>query len=347
MTKFLATLAVVAACHNDAMPGDDDTNPDGSPPPTFVDDPGLDGAPFTLDDASCSEQSGHILCDDVVFSVVDGTSLHLDLQVPLAARTGRVPAIMYVHGGGWLAGSWNEFGLDVPTYLAAGYAVLSVEYRLTADPFPNRTGIQFPQNLQDVKTAVRWLRIKAAGFIDADRILAYGFSAGAHLVSVLGTTAGDAEFEGRGDPSISSTPNGVVALSAPLDFHLFFPMNPPLDASCPPQDPPRPGGTPADGVSLLLGVDPASFETLADSPKLEWVTAMSYVSASTSPMLLFAGTCDQTVPYAGLAEMAAAAQAVGAPVETFLAQGAKHGGTLGSPEAKAKLAAFIAARLGS
>jgi acetyl esterase/lipase len=186
------------------------------------------------------------------------------------ARNGPVPAIVYVHGGGW----------HPQTYLDAGYVVLSIEYRLTADPFKQTTGITFPENLIDVKTALRWLRAKAAGFVDGNHLLAYGFSAGAHLVSVLGTTTGVAEFEGCGDPRISSAPTAVVGLSTPLDLHLFFRQNPPLDGVCPSQLLPVPTGTPADDVSLVLGVAPADFETLAGSPKLEWVSAMKYASPS-------------------------------------------------------------------
>jgi acetyl esterase/lipase len=345
MTRLLPALMIVSACHSST--GDDSTG-DDSPPdsaPDYVHDPGLEGAPFTLDDPACSDQSGHIFCDDVIYSMVDGQSLHLDLYAPPAARSGPVPAVMYVHGGGWLEGSWNQLGLNPATYLDAGYIVLSIEYRLTADPFPQPSGFQFPDNLQDVKTAVRWLRAKAPGIVDGNRILAYGFSAGAHLVSVLGTTPNVAELEGRGDPRISSIPTAVVGLSTPLDFHLFFPQNPPLDPACPPQPPPAPGGTPADGVSLLLGVAPADFETLAGSPKLDWVSALTYASPSSAPMIMFAGTCDQTVPYHGLEEMAEMAQQVNAPFETFITPMAKHGGTLGTPEAQAKLAAFIAAHL--
>ena len=343
-TFTIALTLLFGACSGPAAAPPPDSGPNAPDASSFVHDPGLEGPPFRLDDSKCTALADRIVCTDVLFSTVDGTELLLDLFAPLAARSQRVPAIMYVHGGGWLAGSHAAAGLDIDTFIAAGDVVLSIDYRLTAmhgDP-QMPTGIVFPQNLQDVKTAVRWLRTKAGDFVDPDRILAYGFSAGAHLVSLLGTTASVAAFEGRGDPTIPSSVRAVVGLSTPIDFHLFVPQNPPLADTCPPQPPPGPGGTPSIGISLLIGGD---FADPANSAKLDEVSALTYIDASSAPMKLFAGTCDQVVPYTGAKALVDLGTARGAQVSEHVTDGAFHGGTLSTPDAKQELGTFIAAQL--
>jgi len=82
----------------------------------------------------------------------------LDLYLPRAEK--KLPLIIYVHGGAWLAGS-KEF--NVPSgYLAEGYAVASINYRLSQHAL-------FPAQIEDCKAAVRWLRANAEKYnIDAN-----------------------------------------------------------------------------------------------------------------------------------------------------------------------------------
>jgi len=349
----LPLALVLAACHGTTSTPStpDPTTPDAATA-DYVHDVGLEGAPFTLDDPACTHMTGYTYCQDVVYSVVDsyaGTpdyGLKLDIYAPDIARTQKVPALLYIHGGGWLAGSNHEVMGDYLNYVQQGYIVASVEYRLTAHPYPTLTGVSFPQNLQDVKTAVRWLRVKAGALVDSDRIISYGFSAGAHLSSMVATTSDIPEFEGRGDPAIPSTVKAAVGLSTPLDFHLFEPSNPPLSPQCPPQPPPQAGGTPAIGVALLIGTDPNDWTSQVNNPMLDTVSAMHYLDANDAPMMIFYGTCDQVVPYMGGEEMVALSQQVGAHVTGFESPMAMHSGTLGAPGAKDALAAFLATQLG-
>ena len=69
----------------------------------------------------------------------------------------------------------------------------SIEYRLSGEA-------PFPAQIEDCKAAVRWLRANAAKYnLDADRIGAWGHSAGGHLSALLGTSGGVQELEGNGD----------------------------------------------------------------------------------------------------------------------------------------------------
>jgi acetyl esterase/lipase len=317
---------------------------DAAPGPTFVPDTGLEGAPFSLSDPSCQKSATQIFCSSVVYSVVDGTELHLDLYAPLSALTQKVPVIMYVHGGGWAFGSYHEV-LSTAEQLQQGRAVVSVEYRLTL--LPDRvtpSGVVFPMNLIDVKTAVRWLRIKGSGFIDGSRILAYGFSAGAHLASVLATSSKVAAFEGRGDLSVPTTVKAAVALSAAFDFHVFVPTNPPLDPACAGLNK-KPGDNPQQLVPILVGLTDINDPALL--PRLDVLSSVTYLDADTPPMITFNGTCDQTQPYQTTQLLTDTLAAKGlTQVSVNIVPMAVHGSTVSAPAQQSLLQDFITQQLG-
>lgn len=92
--------------------------------------------------------------------------LVLDLYLPLNSverpSTG-FPLVMYIHGGGWIGGDRHRSGpfVDFPGVLASlaakGYVVTSIEYRLSSEA-------KFPAPAQDVKAALRWLRLNASKY---------------------------------------------------------------------------------------------------------------------------------------------------------------------------------------
>jgi acetyl esterase len=112
--------------------------------------------------------------DDVTIEGPRGP-LHLRLYVPQGAG-GPAPAIVYLHGGGWVIGSLDSHD-HVCRRLAraAGLPVVSVGYGLAPEH-------AFPQGLGDVVHAVRWLAEHGASEgIDPGRLALAGDSAGANL----------------------------------------------------------------------------------------------------------------------------------------------------------------------
>ncbi len=102
---------------------------------------------------------------------------------PAASGNKRAPLVVFVHGGGWKRGSKDnaDGSWKAPHYTQAGYAYASINYRLV----PEAT---VEDEASDVAHAVRYLIDNAArlGF-DPNRIVIMGHSAGAHLVSLVGT----------------------------------------------------------------------------------------------------------------------------------------------------------------
>lgn len=129
------------------------------------------------------------LPDLVYFQPRGYRPLRLDLYLP--PDTGTVhPMVMYIHGGGWQSGHSRQSGAfeNWPATLAMiasrGYVVSSINYRLGGEE-------PFPAAIQDVKTALRWLRAHASEYgIDKDKFLVWGASAGGHLAALAGTSCG-------------------------------------------------------------------------------------------------------------------------------------------------------------
>jgi acetyl esterase/lipase len=131
-----------------------------------------------------------------------GQELLLDLYLPQNVR-GRLPVIVFLHGGGWSGGT-RTTGPDFKRFFAQdGFAMASIEYRLTPS-------ITFPANAEDVKTAIRWLRANAAVYgLDPERIGLWGTSAGGHLAAIAGATP-RGTFEGEDNLNQSSAVQCVL-----------------------------------------------------------------------------------------------------------------------------------------
>ncbi len=118
------------------------------------------------------------LWKDIPYSRPDGRDLLLDAYVP--EGKGPFPAVIIVHGGGWEAGDRITYVSPVFAPLAqAGFAWFSIDYRLT--PY-----VHVPEQLEDVRNAVRFVRQHAGWFrVDPNRIALLGESASGHLVTQL------------------------------------------------------------------------------------------------------------------------------------------------------------------
>jgi acetyl esterase/lipase len=138
----------------------------------------------------------------------------LDLYVQ-DTTNGPLPLIIRIHGGAFSAGDKSSEASSVPALQARGYAVASLNYRLSGEAL-------FPAGAQDVKAAVRWLRANAATYgIDSNRFAAWGWSAGGYFANLLGATGDQLtifdDFS-LGNSNVSSAVQAVVSWYSLTDF---------------------------------------------------------------------------------------------------------------------------------
>lgn len=117
------------------------------------------------------------------------------------------PAIVLVHGGGWLHGDKTKFRPLAIKLANAGYMVMSIEYRLGHEA-------KFPAGIHDCNAATQFLRLNAKQLgVDPEQICAVGGSAGGHLVGLMATAS------------------DVEALQAPGEITLLPPTQPNIEAA--------------------------------------------------------------------------------------------------------------------
>lgn len=244
----------------------------------------------------------HTTQRDIEYATIDGVSLRLDLYLPNHPSDGLVPLVIWVHGGGWRAGSKDV--TYAPQTLGEGYAVASVDYRLS--------GVEtFPAQIHDVKAAVRWLRAHATEFgLDPERFGAWGSSAGGHLVALLGVSCGHPNLAGTVGDYLdeSSCVQAICDFYGPTDLLSLLEQRGTNTVRRPMAE------------DLLVG---GPVEELQD---LAWLASpMAHVGSDVPPFLIMHGTDDAVVPVQQSIDFHAALLAAGTDSTLITIEGAGHG----------------------
>jgi acetyl esterase/lipase len=228
----------------------------------------------------------------------------LDLYVPEKAAA-PVPAIIWIHGGGWRNGSKER----PPGVLLAArdYAIASINYRLSQHAV-------FSAQIEDCKAAIRWLRANAKQYnLDPDHFGVWGASAGGHLAALLGTAGSVQKWDRTGgNTGQSSRVQAVVDLFGPTDLLKM-------------------GGShnnPKSPESLLVG-GPLQ----ENKEKAAEANPIAYVSKDVAPFLILHGDKDPAVPISQSEMLADALKRAGVEVTFKPIKVAGHGGpAFNSPE---------------
>jgi len=246
---------------------------------------------------------------DVAFLAPDRKE-KLDLYLPAEPAVGNLsPALVWIHGGGWLRGTKTEARAKniCSTLAEAGYVAVSIDYRLGKEAWPT--------NLYDCKNAVRFLRANAAKYrIDPDRIAVAGGSAGGHLALMVALTAGEQDLEPAGAqtpyPGIPNDVRCVVNFYGITDLLTH-------------------GQTDSEGnptaTRKLMGKTLKCFGAASDDADvLRVASPVTHVKQSSPPMLTFHGRADTTVDFPQAEELDRVARERGAAHEMLLLDGVGH-----------------------
>ena len=251
----------------------------------------------------------------------DGTKLALDVWRTGPPDTGPVrPAIVFVHGGGWVLGNrsgrqdWNRWLNQL------GYEVFDIEYRM---PPP----VRWQDEIGDVKAAAGWVAAHAADYrVDPARI-SMGHSAGGNLVMLAAYSMGDPELP----PSTDVAPvaiRSVVNLYGPTEMAALYRSSPSRNFV-------------QTSEKRYIGGTPEEFPE-----RYRALSPLYRVNAQTPPTITFHGTSDRIVPLDQATTLDQAFSKAGVAHETYLLPGNDHGfdtnwGGFATQIARAKIQAFL------
>jgi len=242
---------------------------------------------------------------DLEYGKGNGVALLMDTFRPVD-RKGPLPAIVFIHGGGWNAGQKEDYWWEASAFAKLGYFTATVEYRFLRVA-------KFPAQIEDCKCAVRFLRAKANEFgIDPAHIGAMGHSAGAHLSALLGTSADVKALEGNGGwQDFSSRIQAACTLAAPTDFVGMIDEKEGIKIDW---------GASKGGLSDLFGVPVRENLEL-----IKTGSPITYVSKDSAAFLIVHGDKDDLVPYQQGVDFYQALKKAGADVIWMPLIGQGHG----------------------
>ncbi|MFO0789565.1 MAG: alpha/beta hydrolase [Pirellulales bacterium] len=218
----------------------------------------------------------------------------LEADVYMPHGEGPFPGMLVVHGGAWRVGTRAQLAGIAARFAEHGYTAVAISYRLApASPFPAQ--------LYDTEAAVRWMRTNAKELrLDPNHIGGFGYSAGGHLVALVGALAdGQLAEHGAGADSPSTRLQCVLAGGAPCDFRDMALNNAILAYWL--------GGTRGQRPDNYRDASPTNFVTNDDPP-----------------MYFFSGEADVIVPISSPRRMFEALRAAGVATEFYPIKDAGH-----------------------
>ena len=263
--------------------------------------------------SGCGAQAPLTTETDVVYGRAGDTDLLLDSYRPADDRV--LPAVVFVHGGGWAAGSKADYRDMAKGLAAQGYVCFSINYRLVIAPPPGAPAgtlakNPWPAQLDDCQRAMRWVRAHAAQYkLDPARVGAFGGSAGGHLVACLATMDtrdnSDAQLA-----AFSSRATAAVDTCGPADFAAEF----------------VPAGSKDEGWVTACVRNLLQGKTDAEAPDLyREASPISHIDDKTAPLLIFHGKADTIVNVDQSVRFEAALRRAGREVRLITFDGEGHG----------------------
>jgi acetyl esterase/lipase len=224
----------------------------------------------------------------------------LDVIYPPGAGpngTMTLPGVIMFHGGGWIEGDKQTMSSFYNRFLAHGFLVCNVEYRV-ADG--SATGAIAPAAVQDALLAAKWFWDYLDYYhVDRSRYIVTGASAGGNLALMVGM----------------ATPAAQLGPTSPTDYKIAAIVN---------------GYGPPDvtdllnrGTSFAVQWLPASVPNRAALALR--VSPLTYARADIPPLITVQGANDTTVPVAENQHLDQVLKAAGADAQIHLVPGAGHG----------------------
>jgi acetyl esterase/lipase len=237
----------------------------------------------------------------VAFTTVDSQALHAAIYRPKPSNRA-APVLLYIHGGGFMAGSAVETDADLRWFADHGWLVISVEYRLWT-----REAATWDKAPMDVACAAAWVRSNAAAYGGEPRRLSLlGDSAGGNLAINVAYAAALGKV--RSDCGQVPVPAAVIVQYPAVDPLSIYEHGYPV-----------PGFEPRMLVSGYIGGDPYALPE-----RVRAVSSYTYISDRAPPTLILAPENDGLVPSWSVYRFADQARFAGVDVELVRIPFASH-----------------------
>lgn len=148
--------------------------------------------------------------ENIIYKKTNSSKLKLDVYIPKGDGKQSYPAVLLIHGGGWLTGSRENERVMAQHLALNGYIGISVSYRLGFEA-------PYPAAVLDIKDAIRWMRKNAKKYrINPNKIAVLGASAGAQLATLVGVTPNSSIY--RKDAQVSDEVQAIVNIDGIVSF---------------------------------------------------------------------------------------------------------------------------------
>jgi acetyl esterase/lipase len=239
----------------------------------------------------------------IVPNIVYSTANNYDCKLDVYVRNNpghSTPTVVFIHGGGWVAGSKETTVMSFLPYLEMGLSVVNVEYRLA------RVSLA-PAAVEDCRLALRWVfkNAKQYGF-DTTKIIVTGGSAGGHLALMTGMLDPSYGFDIPTDWDYTGVEPKVAAI---VNWYGI-----------------------TDVKDLLSGPNRQEYavnwlSNLSDKETIaQKMSPMTYVRRGLPPIFTVHGDKDQLVPYMQGVRLHEGLTKAGVPNQLVTISGGKHGG---------------------
>lgn len=241
---------------------------------------------------------------NITYLVANNSELKLDVY--RRKTSSLTPTVIYIHGGGWVAGNKESESLQALPYLEMGFSVVNVEYRLAHNSLA-------PAAVEDCRCALKWvIRNAAKHHFDANRIVLTGQSAGGHLALITGMLPASAGFDREcPDEKVlwTAADKSEPRVAAIINWFGI-----------------------SDVAELLDGPNTKAYavEWLGNLPQREQLAAsvspINQIRSGVPPIITIHGDRDDAVPYSQSERLHAALKKAGITNQLVTIPGGGHGG---------------------
>lgn len=258
---------------------------------------------------------------DIPYVVREGREYTMQLIQPWAADFGKkFPIVLFVQGCAWTTPDVYGEIPQLSRLAERGYVVATICHRDCMEGHP------YPAYLQDVKSAIRFLRKHADEYgIDRERIGLWGTSSGANASMLVAMTQGEALLTTEDNAEQSEKIKFVVDCFGPIDMKMTMAYSPDAEFD--------------DILEHVVAAD----DTDTREEKIRKMSPLQIAEAGKNypPMLLLHGDCDMLISYEQSKRLYERLTELGYQPEFVTVQGADHESNFWSKEVLEIIFEFI------